>query len=290
MLRGLEAAASGMLAQQRRQEALSNNLANVDTAGYKKDDTAQRAFPELLIERIQYGQRDSGIAGIPGSGGISTPLGSLYNGVYTQELIPQFQQGTLQETGRSLDIAIDDQNIPFGTQGGKQLKPSVFFAVQTPDGQIRYTRNGKWDRSADGQLITSDGYLVLDAQGQPIRLPDDDFKILSDGQILTHPGDPASTAGLGRIGVVLAGDPKQLVREGNNAYRWTGPNPLPYVQQPEAAGIRLKQGFVESSNVDSAQTMADMMMTMRSYEANQKVIQAYDRTMELLNRVGSLNG
>ncbi len=290
MLRGLYSAASGMYSLERRQEALADNLANVQTPGYKKDDTVLRAFPKLLINRIHDLNENAKVpvSGAPPIPGQSIPIGELANGVYAQERIPSFQQGSLVQTEQPLNVAIHDQNLPLQTINGRQIKPAALFAVQLSDGTVGYTRNGKWDLDANGSIVTSDGYRVLGADGKPIQITDsirkEDLEITSDGQIIVQTGNQSRAAG--RIGVAIVQNPFELRRLGGNVYQSAGP--LPLLQNLD--GISLQQGFIEQSNVDAGQTMADMMMTVRGYEANQKVIGAYDQSLQQLYSVGKLNG
>lgn len=270
MLRGIQSAASGMIAQQRKQDALSQNLANINTPGYKNDHAVMRAFPQMLLHRIRDDQTQAGLEGIPTIPGQMEFVGALQNGVYNQELIPHFGVGTLMETGSSWDFAIADQDIASVEVDGRPVKPAVFFAVQTPEGEVRYTRNGKFASDAAGRVVTPDGNLVLGPNGQPIN------------------ADETTPLTINQLGLVRVENPSQLVRDGNNLYRWTGDGNLPILPEGERVDFSVQQGFVEGSNVDGSKTITEMMVAMRSYEANQKVIQAYDRSMELLNTVGKL--
>src|SRR5690625_4001768 len=121
-----------MIAQQRQQEMVSNNITNANTPGYKADQATLRSFPELLI-------RQMGSRNIPTTNGlklpVNRPIGSLHTGVYAQESIPNFSQGDVRETGMFTDLALVDGQNPDETG-------SVFFTVQNADGDIRYTRNG----------------------------------------------------------------------------------------------------------------------------------------------------
>lgn len=296
MLRGLDSAASGMFSLERKQEALADNLANAQTPGYKKDDTVLRAFPKLLMLRIQ-DFNENGKIPVSGAAQISgqpVPIGGLFNGVYAQERIPSFTQGALVQTDNTLDIALDDQEIPMQEINGQQVKPTAFIAVQLPDGTVGYTRNGKLDLDANGQLVTSEGYLVLGADHQPVQITDsiqkEDLQINADGQLIAYPGDPSRTRNVGQIGIAVVQNPADLQRVGGNVYQST--NPVPFIQDPGSTnpGVSLQQGFIEQSNVDTGQTMSDMMMAVRGYEANQKVISAYDSSLQQLYSVGKING
>ena len=296
MIRGLYSAASGMFSLERKQETLADNLANAQTPGYKKDDTVQRAFPKLLIQRIQDFNENGKItnAGAFQLPGQAITIGELYNGVYTQERIPSFSQGALVETGNPLDLAIEDQGIPAQTINGRPVKPAAFFAVQLPDGTIGYTRNGKWDLDANGHLVTSEGYLVLGADHNPIQMTDsirkEDLFISPNGQLIAYPNDPSRTRAAGQIGLAVVQNPAELRRLGGNVFQ--SDNPVPFIQDAGGTnpGISLYQGFTEQSNVDPGQTMTDMMMTIKGYEANQKVISVYDNSLQQLYSVGKING
>ena len=292
MLRGIYSAASGMFSLERKQETLADNLANAQTPGYKKDDTMLRAFPKLLMQRIQdfQGTAHAGV-NVPGA---RVGIGELVNGVYAQERIPNFTQGPLVQTDNPLDVAISDQEIPSQTINGRQVKPAAFFPVQLADGTVGYTRNGKWDLDANGYVVTSEGYRVLGANHQPIKLTDslkkEDLLINQEGQIIAYPSDASKTKVVGEIGIAVANNPYDLRRAGGNVY--TANNPLTFVQDQGSTnpGVSLQQGYVEQSNVDTGQTMSDMMLAVRGYEANQKVLGAYDQSLEQLNSVGKING
>jgi flagellar basal-body rod protein FlgF len=294
MIRGLNSAASGMFSLERKQEALANNLANAQTPGYKKDDTALRAFPNLLLDRIRdlngNGTASGGVQ-VPGQ---PAPIGMLSTGVVAHERIPSFSQGPLVQSDRPLDIAINDQDIPAQLVNGRSVKPSAMFAVQLPNGTIGYTRNGKFNLDANGNLVTSEGYQVLGADHQPVRLTNsiqkEDLYINQNGQIVAYPGDPARTTYIGEIGIALVENPMDLRRLGANVYQSATPAPFIQDQGNINPGVTLNQGYVEQSNVDLGQTISDMMVVVRGYEANQKVISAYDHSLQLLNSVGKLNG
>lgn len=273
MFRGFYTAASGMIAQQRRTELLTNNMANANTPGYKTDKSSLRAFPEMLLSRLdEYGK----LAKIPSY----TTVGSLNTGVYMQETIPNFVQGDLQETGNKTDLALLDIFVP-GNQGANS-KGTVFFAVQGPNG-IRYTRNGNFAVNGLGYLTTADGLNVLDTNGNPIRVQTDNLKIDEQGRIFDN-GEYVA-----QLGVSYAANPDSLVKEGDGLYRLDN-GTLPNAFQVNNIRFRIQQGFTERSNVDAAQTMTDMLAAYRAYESNQKVLQAYDRSMDkAVNEVGRIN-
>jgi flagellar basal-body rod protein FlgG len=295
MIRGLYTAATGMFALERRQATLANNLANVQTPGFKKDDSQLRAFPNLLLSRVQNykasGNSTSETVGkaIP----VGVPIGVLTTGVYAQERVPNFSQGQLVETNQPLDIAINDENIPAQNINGKLVKPAAFFAVQLPNGTVGYTRYGKFDLDANNNLVTPEGYRLLGADHRPLQINEEismgNFSVTADGQLMANAKDPANTRVAGQIGMVVVDNPWELTRLGGNVYRST--NPIPFIQDAGQGnpGFSLQQGYVEQSNVDATQTMSDMMTTVRNYTANQKVISAYDESLQKLNSTGSIN-
>lgn len=328
MIRGLYTSASGMLSLQRKQESLANNLANINTPGYKQDEAVMRSFPEQLIARIRDSQTPE-IPGLPNLLGQPVQIGSLHTGVYVSEFIPRFTQGDLVETGAAYDVALTD-DLPVDPDGpvvnGDPVQPRLFFSVARLEAgadldapvaaeNIRYTRNGSWQVNNQGYLVTAEGYHVLDQQNRPIRINGlgdwtggiidvgEDLKIMPDGRLLRpdpfgpegtyvplnlEPGEPAV-----RLGLKVVDNPYLLVREGNNVYRWEGEGiPADVADLPELAGsFVVRQGWMERSNVDAARTMTDMLTVLRAYEANQRVITTLDGTLEkAVNEIGRVNG
>jgi flagellar basal-body rod protein FlgF len=280
MLRGIDTAASGMIALQRKQDALTNNLANAETPGFKQDASPLRAFPELLLERI-HDRQDSKTGQRP-------TIGTLTLGVYNQETLPLFSQGSLVSTNQPFDVAINDQQLAPIIQDNRMIKPSAFFAVQSADGGFHLTRNGQFAVNANGQLTTSTGELVLGQNGAPItdaELTSGDVVVRNNGEIIVHPNDPDRARTVGSIGMVVVNDPNQLVKEGNGLFQLEGANPG-MIEQNLPAGMSLQHKMLEQSNVDLPQTISEMMANIRLYEANQKVLQAYDKTLEQLNSIG----
>ncbi|RYM05501.1 flagellar hook-basal body protein [Sporolactobacillus sp. THM7-7] len=272
MIRGLYTAAAGMIAQNRREEILSNNLNNSDTPGYKYDRTKLRTFPEMLVQRL--------------GGDLPNPetVGDVATGVYMDEAIPDFSQGTVTETGRPADVALVTSRLPVNPQTGTQ-EGALLFNVRTPDGAIRYTRNGHFTLNPAGQLADSSGNLVLNSAGQPIQPPSDRFQVAGDGTIVVN------GAAVGQIGVSYAADTNRLVKEGGSLFRLDGGGALPQAAGNANVDFQLKQGFLEGANVSAEETMTDMMEAYRSFEANQKVLQMLDGTLDkAVNQVGRLNG
>lgn len=273
MIRGFYTAASGMIAQQRRQEMLTDNLANASTPGFKKDDASIRAFPNMLIQAMGVDNRPFGKSHL---------VGELTTGAYLQERTLNFLQGDLNETNNNTDIALLQGNVPVNEETGRP--GALFFTVENRAGETRYSRNGNFTITGNGFLTTSEGFYVLDNNGARINVGNEDFQMTREGLISNEAGDEIAA-----LNIALVSDPHQLVKEGNGLLRYEGELPVLTAIGNENVTYQLMQGFVEQSNVDTAQTMTDMTMAFRAFEANQKVLQAYDRSMEkAVNEIGRL--
>lgn len=273
VLRGYYTAASGMSTQQRRQDTLSNNIANAQTPGYKQDQAAIRSFPELLIKR-------AGGDNMPTTRQTrlpnSTTIGSLNTGVYVQETIPDFAQGGLRETGMSTDMALINGEFPDETGG-------LFFAVQNAAGEERYTRNGNFTIDGQGFLTTNQGYYVLDQDGEPIFTDGQTFSV-SDGGVV-NVGDQEIPLAINYTENVY-----NLIKDDEDLFLLAEDEGMMIdARGVEGLSFSTQQAFLESSNVDAVQTMTDMMQAYRLYETNQRVLQAYDQSMDIaVNRIGRL--
>ncbi|MDM5361312.1 flagellar hook-basal body protein [Peribacillus sp. ACCC06369] len=279
MLRGFYTAASGMLTQQRRTELLTNNMSNANTTGYKADQTSVRSFPEMLISNI-------GGKTIPTENKFSmsqlSQVGGLSTGVYVQEANPLFTQGTLEETQLNTDISLADENLPINEETGRQ--GSVFFTVQDGEGDVRYTRNGNFTLDGQGYLTTPAGHYVLNENNERIQLDSDRFTVTENGVILEGNVQTA------RMGIGYSDDPSsQLMKDGEGLYKAVNDGELPNAYAAADIGFSTKQGFLEGSNVDQSRSMTEMMSAYRSFEASQKVLQAYDKSLDkAVNEVGRL--
>lgn len=289
MIRGLYTAAAGMVTQQRRHDTAVQNIANLNTTGYKQVDSVSHAFPDVLISAM--------------SGGTTKPVGRLNTGVFAEQSVSQYLQGDLIESGKSIDFALSTDlqvadpatgdNIAFDGSGkyvtpeGEVIyRPQAFFTVQDNEGNNLYTRNGSFSVSATGQVLSAGGFNVLDANGNPLVLtgPQDNLKVDGQGNLInTATGLPSGT----KIGVSVITRPQELVRDGNGVF---------HADDIEAAEIRyanagdnlqVRQRYLENSNVDATQVTVDMNAAYRAYEANQKVIQFYDTSLQkTVNEVG----
>lgn len=264
MLRGFYTATNGMLAQQKRMEVLSNNMTNAMTPGYKADQASLRAFPELLIQRMENQE-------LPVTSqrrvGTTTPIGSINTGVYVQEAIPNFVQTSLRETGVSTDFALVQGETP--DENGM-----IFFMVENEEGQPRYMRNGNFTVDGAGFLTTNHGHYVLDAAGNRIQTNGLEFQLTPEG-LIQYPGGQAA------LNLAYIADPNQLIKNGNDLFELEEGAAAP-ADARTVAGLQynVQQGYLENSNVDPGQTMTEMMSAYRTFEMNQKVLQAYDRNMD----------
>jgi flagellar basal-body rod protein FlgG len=254
MIRGIYAAGAGMLAESIRNDVIANNLANANTAGYKKDIAVTKDFRSMLIQRINDGPK-------------SPNIGSVGAGSLVDEVATIHSTGIMRPAGNPLDLAIEGRG---------------FFVVETPNGE-RYTRNGSFSRNAQGELVTLDGYRVM-SEGGPIQLGDaSEINIGDDGRIMIREAGQGVGGDVetGRLRIVAFADEKQLVKEGSSLYA-AGPGA---VQEDSAALVR--QGTLELSNVNIVAEMVNLISGYRAYETNAKAVQAHDQLLDkAVNEVG----
>lgn len=267
MFRGFYTAASGMLAQQRQQDALSNNVANANTPGFKSDQATMRAFPEMLMNQME-------AKTAPTTKELNIPeqqtIGPLHTGVYMQEAIPDFTQGDIQETGKDTDLALVEDMVP-DENGG------LFFTVQNDAGDQRLTRNGNFTVDNEGFLVTNQGYYVSDENDNPIQTNGTEPTVNEDGAIQLD-GDTIP------LGIAYSDNVNQLEKEGEGLFNGDAGD------IPDGTSFQVKQGFLESSNVDPSQAMTDKMEAHRAFETNQRVLKAYDESMDkAVNNIGQLS-
>lgn len=285
MLRGLHTAASGMIAQQRRHDTVTNNISNIHTPGYKQNNAVTRSFPEMLlaITGVEPTQRRE--------------IGRWTSSVFAEESLSIHVQGDLLQTNLSSDFAlisnIDVDGLAFDASGkaiadnGDVIfQPQAFFTVQDQNGDIRYTRGGKFTVTGDGILMSGDGSSVLGVDGQPIQLPPgtglDQLVMTENQRFLNGEGEDIGV----QLLITRINNPNDLVREGNGNFRFAG-DEADTAQIAADERVEVRQGYVERSNVDPTQAAVDLMSAMRAYEANQKVIQFYDQSLQkTANEIG----
>jgi len=255
LVRGLYTACSGMLLQMAKQDVIANNLANTNTPGFKKQIAVATAFPGISVSRLGEVKTEADRSKpVP-----PVAIGWLGTGAAIEEIATDYTQGTMQKTDNPTDLAIAGDG---------------FFVIETPQGE-RYTRNGSFRVNSEGVITTEQGYSVLGRSG-PITVGDQPFTIDEGGNVLA--GDSV----VDTLRIVRFADDSRLVRVGDDLYADAG-NTARDVEQAQ-----ILQGYLEMSNVVAVKEMVEMISALRAYEANQKVIQANDQTLDsLINRVGA---
>jgi len=266
MYKGMYVAVSGALAAQRRLDTLTNNLANVNTAGFKED---KLVFESYLAENRKTAPES------PSSRGNDNPASVEY--VVAAGQYSDFSQGPVRQTGNPLDIALNGDG---------------FLAVMTYEGE-RYTRKGDLKVGSNGELVTADGNIVLNDQDRPIYVNDGAVNIDEDGSVWVD-GDSISGQGekgalmdavtprnVGRLKLVDFGKPYSLVKEGGGLYKGDPSSATP------ATVLKVEQGRLEGSNVNMISQMTQIIQNQRAAETYQKVIQESDNmTTQLILQVG----
>lgn len=246
MLGGIYTATTGMIQQSRRLDTIANNLANINTNGYKRDKAIDRSFEDELLLRT-------------GGGTGSKRIGNINHGVYMDEVVTSFDQGTLNQTEKSTDLAL------FG---------DGFFTVLTDNG-ARYTRDGSFVIDGSGRLVTIEGWPVLGEQGE-VYLNNDDYIVDRYGNIFQD------GAYVDTLLIVDFDDKYALRKSGDNYFVNIDP-----ANQPVEFTGEVKQGFLEGSNVEPIREIVDMMAATRTYETNQRLIKMIDSTLDkAVNEVG----
>ena len=259
LIKGLYTAGAGMMLQMARQDVVANNLANVNTGGYKKQTAVAQAFPNMLMSRL--GEIEKNIEGEYQPVPIKL-IGGVGTGAAIDKIYSDFSMGNVRKTDNSTDLLLNSDG---------------YFAVLTPQGE-RYTRNGQFKINNEGILTTNQGYPVLDTGDQSITL-EGEFSIDEMGNISINGENIA------QLKMVRFENPQYLVREGDN---------LLATQEGETA-INLErpgilQGYIEDSNVNAVKEMVELINVVRAYESMQKVVQAEDETTQVaIDQVGSVS-
>ena len=261
MIRSLWIAKTGLDAQQTNIDVISNNLANVSTNGFKR---TRAVFEDLLYQTMrQPGAQSSQQTQLPSG----FQLGTGVRPVAAERI---HTQGKLQQTGNSLDVAINGRG---------------FFQILMPDGSTAYTRDGSFQMDNQGQVVTSSGYQVQPA----LTIPADALSvtIAKDGTVsVTQPGNPPQTTQIGNIQLVNFVNPAGLQSMGENLYVETASSGAPQPNTPGTNGLGvLNQGYVETSNVNVAEELVNMIQAQRAYELNSKAITVSDQMLQRLTQL-----
>ncbi|MEP7206000.1 MAG: flagellar basal-body rod protein FlgG [Casimicrobiaceae bacterium] len=260
MIRSLWIAKTGLDAQQTQLDVVSNNLANVGTAGFKR---SRAVFEDLLYQTLrQPGAQSSQQTQLP----TGLQLGTGVRAVATERI---FTQGNLQQSGNSLDVAINGQG---------------FLQVQLPDGSTGFSRDGSLHRDAQGQLVTSSGYplqpaITIPANAQTITIG-------RDGTVSVAQAGQAAPTQVGAIQLANFLNPAGLQALGENLYSETAASGAPTTNAPGANGLgTLQQGYIETSNVNVVEELVNMIQTQRAYEINSKAVQTSDQMLQRLSQL-----
>jgi flagellar basal-body rod protein FlgG len=251
-MRSLSIAATGMNAQQLNVEVIANNIANINTTAYKR---ARAEFTDLLYQA----ERAAGAANRGGQEPI--PEGAYVGlGVRAAAIRYLHIQGALTNTGNKLDVALNGRG---------------WFQVEGPDGELLYTRAGSFNKNAEGQIVTVDGYVVQPAMTVPIDATD--IVINQTGEVFVRIGNDTDLTQLGQITLATFINDAGLEPLGGNRYRETQSSGAPNLGVPGDEGFAIiHQGYLENSNVDPVKEITELIQAQRNYEMNSKVIQAAD--------------
>lgn len=254
-MRALSIAATGMAAQQLNVEVISHNVANINTTSFKR---SRAEFADLLYQVDK-------AAGTPTTnGGEVTPEGLRVGlGVRPAAIRNLHMQGALAQTGNTLDLAIMGKG---------------FFRISGPDGETLYTRAGAFNKNATGQIVTAEGYVVQPA----ITVPPDATAVTVNetGQVFAQITGEVEPRHLGQLSVAAFANEVGLAPLGGNLYRETAASGAAVVGIAGSAGLGpIKQGYLESSNVDAVKEITELISAQRAYEMNSKVVQAADEMM-----------
>ena len=255
----LRIGASGMQAQQHRVEVVANNLANMNTTGYQRRRTE---FHDLIYQNSSRPDDRGSQAGTQVPGGIQSGMGVDMMSVYRVT-----EQGSLKSTDNAFDLAIQGNG---------------YFQVQLPNGETAYTRDGTFQVDAGGTLVTHDGFPVIPGIQVPIDARD--VTINASGGVLVVQGDNPTPVNVGEIQIAIFPNEGGLRAEGNNLFTETAASGAAGAVAPGSAGAgTLLQGFIEVSNVNPVEEIAEMIRAQRAYDINSKVIQTADQMMAPLN-------
>ncbi len=251
----LRIGASGMMAQQRNVEVVANNLANMNTSGYQRRRTE---FQDLIYKNSARPDGFGSRAGTQVPSGIQTGKGVDMMSVYRVT-----EQGGLKATDNTFDLAIQGKG---------------YFQIQLPNGETGYTRDGTFQIDSAGALVTHDGFPVLPG----VQVPPDaiDVTINATGEVLVKQDGSATQSNIGTVQIAIFPNEGGLRAEGNNLFTASDASGAASSVIPGQSGSgAVLQGFVESSNVNAVEEIAEMIRAQRAYDMNSKVIQTADQMM-----------
>ncbi|NKB56788.1 MAG: flagellar basal-body rod protein FlgG [Alphaproteobacteria bacterium] len=260
-MRSLNIGATGMLAQQLNVEVISHNIANMNTTAY----TRRRAeFQDLLYQNLRRVGSESSDTGTIVPAGVQIGLGVKTAAVYRIT-----EQGNLTLTENTFDLAINGEG---------------YFQVQLPSGDTAYSRAGSFQISADGELVTADGFTVEPA----ITIPTDavDVTVNASGQVLVQQDGQVAPANVGQLQLAIFSNEAGLLAVGDNLFLETPASGTATTGNPGSTGIgTIQQGFLETSNVNVVEEITNLITAQRAYEMNSKVIETSDQMMATASNI-----
>lgn len=260
MIRALWTAASGMQSQQKNIDVVANNLANVNTAGFKK---SRADFQDLMYQNLK-------TTGAPSTNATQIPTGiQIGLGSRLAAVTKIFTTGDFSQTGNELDMAIEGDG---------------FFQIQLPDGTTGYSRSGAFKRDSQGRVVTSDGYPLL----PEVVIPSNATKINvgNDGTVSVMQAGQTTPTSVGNIQLASFSNPSGLSAQGKNLFIPTDASGSATTGTPGQTGLgSIAQGFLEMSNVSVVEEMVNMIVGQRAYEINSKAVQASDEMLQQANNL-----
>jgi flagellar basal-body rod protein FlgG len=249
-----------MSSQALNMDVIANNLANVNTTGFKR---SRADFQDLFYQNLR-------IAGAASSAGTEIPTANQIGlGTKVSAVAKLFVQGDYQQTGNELDLAVDGEG---------------FFQINTPDGEIAYTRAGAFKLDGDGNVVTSDGYLL-----QPqITVPDNAIQLTvgPDGTVTVINAGETTPSEIGNVETARFANPAGLTAIGKSLFLESETSGSPTTGTPGEDGLgTINQGFLEMSNVNIVEEMVNMIVAQRAYEINGKAIQTSDEMLQTANNI-----
>lgn len=265
MFNAMSIAATGMQAQQLHVDTIANNLANVDTAGFKK---GRVSFTDLMTREMTLAQMLAGAGGTVETGPLAT-LPSIGSGVGIASVAKLFDLGEMKATGSMFDLAIQGDG---------------FLEVAMADGSRAFARGGTLKVNSDGLLVTQAGYPVKPS----ITVPNNatNLTIAADGHVKVSVPNQTAPVELGQLELVRFANPASLLAQGDNLYRASDASGEPIAGRPGEDGMgALAQGYLEGSNVKLVDEMISLVVAQRAYEASAKLVQASDEMLGMINNL-----
>lgn len=261
MMRSLDIGATGMLAQQMNVDVISNNIANTTTAGYKR---RRASFQDLIYQNINKPGATSSNADTTVPAGLQLGLGVRTGSVYRIN-----EQGPIQITENPLDVAITGEG---------------FFQVQLPNGETAYSRDGSFQLNQDGELVTTQGYLI----DPGITVPQDaiNIQINTSGEVLVSLPNQIATANVGQIQLANFVNPAGMDAIGDNLFLETDASGAPVIGTPgEDEFGQTRQNAIEQSNVNVVEEITELITAQRAYEMNSSVISTSDEMLQTVTQL-----